>query len=388
MSKSPASLPPEEPALVAAMVSPLLEWYRRCARQLPWREDPSPYRVWLSEIMLQQTRVEAVKPYFDRFLKALPDIPALAAAPEEQLLKLWEGLGYYNRARNLQKAARLVVEQYGGELPASYQRLLELPGIGEYTAGAIASIAFGIPVPAVDGNVLRVLSRVLASREDVTDPRVKARFRELLCRAEPRGEPEYRPGDGGRPLGCNQPGDFNQSLMELGATVCLPNGAPQCLVCPLAALCRGREEGCAGELPVKPPKKQRKQQHRTVLLLLDGGRVLLHRRPSRGLLAGLWELPSAEGTLTPQEAGRAVSSLACFAGFPPPVAQVRPAGEAVHLFTHLQWQLTGYLVELSPGPAKTIRGEDWAWATRRQLEAEYPLPSAFRTYRALLERII
>ena len=215
-------------------ISPaLLDWFYKNHRILPFRTDPSPYHVWLSEIMLQQTRVSAALPYYERFLAALPDIPALAACEEEKLHKLWEGLGYYSRVRNLQKAARIVCEQYGGQLPADYDALRALPGIGDYTAGAVASISFGIPVPAVDGNVLRVFSRLYNDPAAVTEPAVKKAFTARVM--------EHQPPDA--------PGDYNQALMELGALVCVPNGAPLCEKCPLARLCAARAAGTALELP-------------------------------------------------------------------------------------------------------------------------------------------
>lgn len=278
------------------IVEPLLFWYQKNKRSLPWRDQPTPYRVWVSEIMLQQTRVEAVKPYFERFLSQLPSIQALASCPEDRLLKLWEGLGYYSRARNLQKAARLLVEQYGGQLPADYRQLTALPGIGDYTAGAIASIAFGIAVPAVDGNVLRVISRILCCGDDIGLPQTKQSFRQLLLPVVPQ----------------HSAGDFNQALMELGATVCLPSSA-RCLLCPLAALCRAHQEGCTQQYPVKAPKKARQIQQRTLFAILcrtaEGTFTLLHRRPDSGLLAGLWEIPSVEGALTEEQAQQAAAQL-------------------------------------------------------------------------------
>ena len=270
------------PRLLKKIVQPLLDWYDANARILPWREQPEPYRVWLSEIMLQQTRVEAVKPYFERFLAALPTIRSLAEAPEDRLMKLWEGLGYYNRARNLQKAARMILERHNGMFPSDFEEILALPGIGEYTAGAISSIAFGRPVPAVDGNVLRVMSRLLESAEDIAQPAVKVNITHALKQIYP----EQR---------C---GDFTQSLMELGATVCLPNGKPKCRECPLAELCLARLNGKVAELPVKAPKKARKLENRTVLLLFCGNRIAIRRREEKGLLAGLYEFPNREGSLT------------------------------------------------------------------------------------------
>ena len=215
------------------IAEPLLAWYDGHARKLPWRDNPEPYRVWVSEIMLQQTRVEAVKPYFERFLKELPTIRHLAEVPEERLMKLWEGLGYYNRVRNMQKAACRIVEEYQGEMPADFDRIRELPGIGSYTAGAIASFAFGIPKPAVDGNVLRVLSRVTKSYEDIMKQAVRRKMEERVEAVIP----------------CDRAGDFNQSLIELGAIVCVPNGAPKCGECPLKMLCRAHAEGVEEELP-------------------------------------------------------------------------------------------------------------------------------------------
>ena len=224
-------------------ISPaLLNWFYANQRVLPFRTDPSPYHVWLSEIMLQQTRVSAALPYYERFLAALPDIPALAACEEEKLHKLWEGLGYYSRVRNLQKAARIVCEQYGGRLPADYDALRALPGIGDYTAGAIASISFGIPVPAVDGNVLRVFSRLYNDSRLVTDPAVKREFTARVIEHQPPAAP----------------GDYNQALMELGALVCVPNGAPLCGQCPLAGLCAARAAGTALSLPQKTAPKARR----------------------------------------------------------------------------------------------------------------------------------
>ena len=261
--------------------SALLDWFYKNHRILPFRTDPSPYHVWLSEIMLQQTRVSAALPYYERFLAALPDIPALAACEEEKLHKLWEGLGYYSRVRNLQKAARIVCEQYGGQLPADYDALRALPGIGDYTAGAIASISFGIPVPAVDGNVLRVFSRLYNDPAAVTEPAVKKAFTARVM--------EHQPPDA--------PGDYNQALMELGALVCVPNGAPLCEKCPLAHLCAARAAGTALELPRKAAPKPRRLQPVTLALLESPAGFLLQQRPQKGLLAGLWQPVLGGGSL-------------------------------------------------------------------------------------------
>ena len=333
---------------------PLLEWYRANRRILPWREDPRPYRVWVSEIMLQQTRVEAVLPYYERFLRELPDIPALAAAPEEQLLKLWEGLGYYSRVRNLQKAARAVCEQYGGELPGDYEAVKALPGIGEYTAGAICSIAFGLPTPAVDGNVLRVVCRITGDETPVDSPALKRRCREELAPLYPEGAA----------------GDFAQALMELGAMVCLPGGAPRCGECPAREFCAACASGDPERLPVKPPKKPRRIEQRRVWVVLSPAGVLLHRRPGRGLLAGLWELPGA-----PEGEGFPL-------GWETP-AGAEPIGTARHIFSHVEWQMEGELWRLSE--ARELP-EGWRWADAAALAGEVALPSAFQAFRGFLPK--
>ncbi|MCI1955399.1 MAG: A/G-specific adenine glycosylase [Oscillospiraceae bacterium] len=334
------------------IVSPLLKWYKRNARSLPWRDDPTPYRVWISEIMLQQTRVEAVKPYFERFLREIPDVRALAEIPEGRLLKLWEGLGYYSRARSLKKAAGVLLEQYGGRLPASAEELKKLPGIGEYTAGAIASIAYGLPEPAVDGNVLRVAARLAASHRDVSAPGVKRELRESLRAVYPAGNA----------------GAFTQSLMELGATVCLPNGAPLCGACPLAGLCEARRKGEEAALPVKAPKAERRKEDRTVFLILCGGAVAVRRRPETGLLAGLWEFPGVGGALSPERAENVLR------GWGLSVGTMEPLPKAKHVFSHIEWRMTGYFVRVP----KTAAG--FAWAEIPALFRDYAVPSAFRAH--------
>lgn len=339
---------------LSSIAAPLLAWYDSGARVLPWRSEPTPYRVWISEVMLQQTRVEAALPYFERFMAALPDLPALAAAPEEQLLKLWEGLGYYSRVRNLQKAARIVLDEYGGQLPRDPDALQKLPGIGDYSAGAIASIAYGQCVPAVDGNVLRVVSRLLASRENVSDLKVKRSLRQLVLEAIPP----------------QRPGDFNQALMELGALVCLPGGKPLCSCCPLHALCSGHQQGIARELPVKAAKKARKVVRRTVFALCSDGRLLLHKRNKGGLLSSLWELPGCDAALTPSQAHAALTA----AGFIPQGLVL--LGSHTHIFSHVEWPMACYQALCAPRPAP----EGCAWVTPDELEHTYALPSAFRPF--------
>ena len=245
------------------IVQPLTDWYRQNKRILPWRDQNNAYYTWVSEIMLQQTRVEAVKPYFQRFIGELPDVQALAECPEEKLMKLWEGLGYYNRVRNMQLAAQTVVSAYGGTLPASYEQLLGLKGIGNYTAGAIASIAYHIPVPAVDGNVLRVWSRITENRQDIMKQSVRRQVETQFQEVMPK----------------DSPGDFNQALMELGAVVCVPNGPAHCDICPVAEFCQAYKHGTVEALPVKAPKKQRTLEDRTVLVIQDGERTAIRKRP-------------------------------------------------------------------------------------------------------------
>ena len=302
-----------------AINGPLLSWYDSHARVLPWRETPEAYRVWISEIMLQQTRVEAVKPYYARFMEALPDVKALAEVEDERLMKLWEGLGYYNRVRNMQKAAQKLTAEYDGQMPADFDAILALPGIGSYTAGAIASIAFGLPYPAVDGNVLRVLSRIEKSYDDILKQSVKRRFEQEVKAVIP----------------ADRAGDFSQSLIELGAIVCVPNGAPKCGECPLAALCQAHRDGVETELPKKTPPKSRRIQDKTVLVLVSDNQAALRKRPAKGLLAGLYELPNLEGHLKPDQVLDYVKSE----GLSPIRIQELPA--AKHIFSHIEWHMAG-----------------------------------------------
>ncbi len=339
----------------------LLDWFYQNKRILPFRTDPSPYHVWVSEIMLQQTRVSAALPYYERFLAALPDIPALAACEEEKLHKLWEGLGYYSRVRNLQKAAKIVCAQYGGQLPADYDALRELPGIGDYTAGAIASISFGLPVPAVDGNVLRVFARLYDDARLITDPAVKKAFTARVMEHQP---PE-------------QAGDYNQALMELGALVCVPNGAPLCAACPLHDLCKARAAGTAPTLPRKAAPKARKVAPVTVALVESGGNFLIRQRPEKGLLAGLWEPLLWEGeALTPGELHEKLTAM----GLICEAEAIAPLPEAKHIFSHIEWRMTQYAVPAPPQPAP----EGTVWASREQLRTEYTLPGAFKACKKYL----
>lgn len=345
-----------------AIPKPLLKWYDKNRRILPWREEPTPYRVWVSEIMLQQTRVEAVKPYFERFMQALPDIESLAKAPEEVLLKLWEGLGYYNRVRNLQKAALQIMSEYGGIMPSEYEDLLKLKGIGSYTAGAIASIAYKKPVPAVDGNVLRVLSRIGMREEDILLPAVKKRMEEELLSVMPK-----------------RPGDFNQAMMEIGATVCLPNGTPRCEICPLADICMAKEAGRQSEYPKKSSRKPRSIERLTVLVIRDANRVALHKRPDRGLLAGMYEFPMVEGHKTPEEVIRFLEQKGL------KILRILPLQESRHIFTHKEWHMMGYMVRVDELASKNEVQENWIFAEPGETEERYPIPSAFAAYTGYLQ---
>lgn len=328
-------------------IGPLLEWYDNNARDLPWRRTCDPYAIWVSEIMLQQTRASAVVPYYERFLHELPDVSALAQVDTERLHKLWEGLGYYSRADNLKRAAQAVAERHGGALPASYEALLTLPGVGDYTAGAVASIAFGEAVPAVDGNVLRVYARLFGIERDVRDPAFKRNVRAALLPLIP----------------CGRPGAFNAALMELGACVCLPNGAPRCDACPIAACCIALRLGKTSELPVASPKKPRRVERKTVFALFLDGLPVGYRRPDAGLLAGLWQLPEAAGELSDADAANWLSTRG-----------LHPAGELrfyerKHIFTHVEWHMRVCSAQI----AAAVLPEGWL-----RLDDTRALPTAYR----------
>ena len=338
---------------------PLLDWYGAHRRALPWRDDPSPYRTWVSEIMLQQTRVSAVLPYYERCLRELPDVSALAAVSEERLFKLWEGLGYYSRARNLRRAAQIVMEAYGGELPQTVAALRTLPGIGDYTASAVASINFGAAEPAVDGNLLRVTARLCGCAEDVTDARTKRRFRDKLAEAIDR----------------ERPGAWNQAMMDLGATVCLPNGAPLCAECPARAFCAAYRGELTDVLPVRAPKKARRAEERTVFLLLRDGRLAVRTRPDTGLLAKLTEFPNTDGSLDEPSARVALARWGLDAD------ALTPLGTAKHVFTHIEWQMKGYAAAVT-GDCPAFR-----WVDAAAFEA-LAIPTAFKKYTAQARELL
>lgn len=340
------------------IAEPLLAWYDTGRRILPWREEPTPYHVWLSEIMLQQTRVEAVKPYYDRFLRELPDIASLAAVDEEKLLKLWEGLGYYNRARNLKKSAMQIAAEYDGEMPSNYSELVRLSGIGSYTAGAIASIAFGQAVPAVDGNVLRILSRLRADDRDILDVKVKTSIEKELKGIIPK----------------DRPGDFNQALMELGAVVCVPNGSPRCRECPWKEMCRAKIRNKVSEYPRKAPKKPRSIEKKTILVIRYGHLVALRKRPDKGMLAGMYEFPSMEGHRKEEE----VLAYLRKSGVVP--IRIRRLEPSKHIFTHKEWHMTGYMIRVDD-----LSGTgEYVFVDPEKMKNEYPVPSAFAAYMDLI----
>ncbi len=345
-------------------VQPLLEWFEVSARTMPWRSNPEPYWVWISEIMLQQTRVEAVRAYFDRFIAALPNIAALAEVEDERLMKLWEGLGYYSRARNLKKAAIVCMEQYNGELPKTYEELLKLPGIGAYTAGAIASIAYEQEIPAVDGNVLRVISRLLAWEEDITKQSVKRKMETVLLELMHRTHPNPRM--------------FTAALMELGALVCIPNGAPYCMGCPWNLICLARIQNKIEEIPVKKKKIARKIEERTVFLIQDGDLTAIRKRPSTGLLADLYELPNVLGFYSEQEVKQMWEEKLKV----PLIVERLKDGK--HIFSHIEWHMQAYrIIPKMIEQNKLLKedGNEFFFVTQEQLNTDYALPNAFKTWK-------
>lgn len=345
------------------LTTPLLEWYSSAARDLPWRipasktRRPDPYHVWVSEIMLQQTRVEAVKGYYARFLTSLPDIERLATVPQDELMKLWQGLGYYSRANNLKRAAIEIQEKFHGNFPRTYQEILTLPGIGEYTAGAIASIAFGEAVPAIDGNVYRIYTRLFEDASDITKAAFKKQLRSELLEVIP----------------SEAPGIYNQAWMDLGATICLPNGAPLCDRCPFVSRCQAHANDSWSSFPVKPPKKKRRIEEKTIILLEYQGTYLVQKRPAKGLLAGLWEFPSQEGFVSTEELQKLLAQWDTNA------SSIELLGKGKHIFSHIEWHMIGYLIHLKQAPSFPL-SEDSVWITAEKMQREYSIPSALRLY--------
>jgi len=323
-------------------ISPLLEWFREHQRAMPWRAEGTPYRVWISEIMLQQTQVDTVIPYFERFVAAFPDVQALAAADEQKVLKLWQGLGYYSRARNLHRCAQVVLAEHGGELPADYAALMKLPGLGAYTAAAVASIAFGQAVPVVDGNVLRVTSRLFELEDDIAKPKTRdAVFKRLSPAIERSGHPS----------------DFNQAMMELGALVCRPS-SPTCLLCPVNAHCQALATGRVDELPVKTKGKAVPHKDLAAALIRRDGQVLLVQRPTDGMLGGLWELPTVERR--PREAAAKALARALPALLGADVAIETSLGEVRHAYSHFTITVAVHACEL-PGDHDASGPQPLAW---------------------------
>lgn len=341
------------------VVEPLLVWYDKDHRMLPWRENRDPYRIWISEIMLQQTRVEAVKPYYARFMERFPTVDALASAEDDVLLKYWEGLGYYSRARNLKKAAVMIMEEYDGKMPDTWEELQKLPGIGSYTAGAIASIAFHQPVPAVDGNVLRILSRLRMDDEFINKETVKKRVEAELVKVMP----------------TERAGDFNQAMMELGATVCIPNGEPKCEACPWEKMCLAKAKNCTLDYPKKEPKKKRQIEQKTVLILKHGENVAIHKRPDKGLLAGLYELPMLDGYLNEGQILEYLQNKGLAA------IRIEKLPDSKHIFSHKEWHMHAYAVRIDELLNENGELEEaYLFVHPKETEAEYPIPSAFAAY--------
>ena len=314
--------------------------------------------------MLQQTRVEAVKKYYDRWMEVLPEVKDLAEVSDEELMKLWEGLGYYNRARNLKAAAIQVMEDFNGKLPANYSDLLSLKGIGEYTAGAIASIAFRIPEPAVDGNALRIFSRILAEEGEINKTSVKKKITQEVRRVLPG----------------KRPGDFNQALMDLGSSICIPNGMPFCENCPWEAICQAHKYGRETDFPVKAKKKQRRIEKKAVFLIEVSDKVILHKRPEKGLLSGLWELPNIAGEFSARELSEQIAKWGISD------YMIEPLGEGKHIFSHVEWQMRGYRLQMRNISENILDKEEWIAVSKKDLKEKYAIPSAFECYRKQIYR--
>lgn len=342
----------QEIELMKKMRQPVIQWYQKNKRELPWRKEKNPYHIWLSEIMLQQTRIEAVRQYYERFIKQLPTIQDLAEVKEEKLLKLWEGLGYYNRARNLKKAAQTIQERYEGQMPKRYKELIELSGIGEYTAGAIASIAFDEPVPAVDGNVLRVISRVIGSKKDVLENKTKREFTQKLQEIMPE-----------------QAGDFNEGLMELGELICIPNGDPLCKKCPLQEICIAKHDNLTKIIPVRNQKIKRKKEQKTVFLLEFEGKIAIRKRDKTGLLANMYEFPNIDKKIDKREIQTVLQNWNLSSN------NIQVIGNHHHVFSHIEWDMIGYKIQVSS------INNIFIWVNQEEILQKYPIPGAFIPFR-------
>ena len=338
------------------IVEPLIKWYGQEGRKLPWREGKNPYHIWISEIMLQQTKIEAVKKYYDRFIQELPTIQDLAKVEEDKLLKLWEGLGYYNRARNLKKAAIQIEEKFNGKMSKTYQDLITLAGIGEYTAGAISSIAFNQKVPAVDGNVLRVLSRVTKSKKDVLLPETKKEMTRKIQEILPK-----------------QAGTFNEAIMELGETICIPNGEPLCDKCPLVNICLAKKENLVMQIPVRVKKTKRKKEEITVFLLKYKNKIAIQKREQNGLLAGMYEFPNQKEKMTKKKLEEYLKQKKIIG------KNIKKVGTHKHIFTHIEWSMTAYEIETQ----EELKG--YLWIQQKDLKNKYALPTAFAVFQKYIK---
>ncbi len=338
----------EEIELMKKIPGLIIQWYQQNKRDLPWRKEKTPYQIWISEIMLQQTKIKSVKRYYNRFLKELPNIQALAEVEEEKLLKLWEGLGYYNRARNLKKAAHIIKENYDGNMPKTYEELIKLPGIGEYTAGAIASIAYNQKVPAVDGNVLRVISRILGSKKDVLEMKNKKEFAQKIKAIMPK-----------------QAGDFNEGLMELGELICIPNGYPFCNICPLKEICVAKKENLVAEIPVRNQKIKRRKEEKTVFLLRFKNKIAIQKRTNEGLLAGMYEFPNINQKIKNKQIESVLENWKLIGN------RIKKIGTHHHIFSHIEWNMVGYEIQV-----KNINSE-FIWVKKEDILKKYPIPGAF-----------
>lgn len=336
----------------------LLRWYHQNKRELPWRKDQNPYHVWISEIMLQQTRIEAVIGYYDRFIERLPSIQDLAQVNDEELLKLWEGLGYYTRARNLKKAAIMIMEEYDGIFPNTFEQIMSLPGIGEYTASAIGSICFSLKEVTIDGNVLRVYMRLQNCYDNVDDLKIRRKVRNELQKIMPE-----------------EAGDFNQALMELGETICLPNGIPKCSECPLKDFCKGYQNDTYLELPIKNKKKDKKEEEYTILLFYYKNQFVLEKRKESGLLQNLWQFPNIQGHFTKKQLENYLKENNIH------FLKVKKSVSYTHIFTHKRWNMISYMVELDKNDY------NMNWNDLKNLK-EKAIPTAFKPFLKELKEVI
>lgn len=353
---------------IEAFQNDLISWFKEEQRDLPWRKDRDPYKVWVSEVMLQQTRVDTVIPYFNRFLEWFPTLEDLADAEEEKILKAWEGLGYYSRIRNLQSAVKEVREKYNSVVPSTPKEISSLKGVGPYTAGAILSIAYGIPEPAVDGNVMRVLSRILSIWEDIAKPSSRKVFEEAVRKL----------------ISHEDPSGFNQALMELGALICTPT-SPSCLLCPVREHCQGFYEGVETELPIKSKKtKQREVQLAAIAFEDNSGKILIHKRPNEGLLANLWEFPNVEIDLPLQsEKNHLADYFKQKFGFDMEID--KRIGQIEHVFSHLIWKITVYTGQVTLFVEET---PEWKFVELNEMAEDYAFPVPYQKMRKLYEQYL